>query len=305
MSDAAPTRLPRFVAWQGWRVDLPRRWDPVKLEGDASAGHALFADAVRPRLGLRWQTPRRRRFDAAAAVMRTMVDEVGQLAAAEARAWSPPAGEWTSPLLYVEPDPPGRDVWVGYSPASGRLLSVACPVRRREHVLAKVILPTLADLPLDRAAPWSVFDLSLVVPGGFALAERRLNAGDLSLSFADRRGAKVSVRQVAVAELALRRRPLDGWLADQQRGDRRHHRPAGPAADVTVTVAGRALAGRCGHLRRRRRFALATWRPSSLVTLAVHDADRDRLVILHGTDEELLRSVAGTVGAAPTGGSGP
>ena len=50
MSDAAPTRLPRFVAWQGWRVDLPRRWDPVKLEGDASAGHALFADAVR-----RWQ----------------------------------------------------------------------------------------------------------------------------------------------------------------------------------------------------------------------------------------------------------
>jgi hypothetical protein len=298
MSAAVPTRLPRFVAWQGWRIDLPRRWDPVKLDGDTSAGHALFADTLRPRLGLRWQTPRRRRFDAAAAVHRTLIDEVGQLAAAEAHPWSPPAGEWTSPLLYVEPDPPGRDVWVGYSPTSGRLLSVACPVRRREHLLANVILPTLADLPLDRAAAWSVFDLSLVVPGGFALADRRLNAGDLSLSFADRRGAKVSVRQVAVAELALRRRPLDGWLADQQRGDRRHHRSAGPTTDVAVSMAGRSLPGRCGHLRRRRRFALAAWHPRSLVTLAVHDADRDRLVILSGTDEDLLRSVAGTVGGA-------
>ena len=298
MSDPAPARPTRFVAWQGWRVEMPRRWDPVKLDGDAAAGHALFADALRPRLGLRWQTPRPRRFDAAAAVQRTMVDEVGRLAAAEARPWSPPTGEWRSPLLYVEPDPPGRDVWVGYSPTSGRLLSVACPVHRREHALARTVLPTLADLPLDRAAPWSVFDLNLVVPAGFTLSGRQLNAGDLSLSFADRRRGIVTVRQIAVAELALRRRSLDGWLADQQRPHARHHRSSGPAEDATVSMAGRPpLPGRVGRLRRRRRFALASWRPPLLVTLAVHDAARDRLVVLHGTDEDLLRAVASTVGA--------
>ena len=313
MSDANPSLPDRgarghVVGWQGWRLTLPRRWDPVKLDGDAAAGHALFADALRPRLGLKWQTPRgirrwwggRRPVDGAAvaaAVRRTMVDEVGRLAAAEARACEPPDGGWGSALLYVEPDPPGRDVWVGYSRASGRLLSVACHARRRgEQVLDRLVLPTLADDPLDRAAPWSVYDLSLVAPGGFALTGQRLNAGDLALSFADRRGATLAVRQIAVAGLALSRRPIDGWIADQQRTDRRHHRAGGPVADVTLTVAGRPAHGRVSQLVRRRRFALATWHPKSITTLAVHDVERDRVVLLQGTDGDLLRAVAETVG---------
>ncbi len=298
-SDPRPARSARAVAWQGWRLNVPRRWDPVKLDGDARAGHALFADALRPRLGLRWQTPPRRRFDAAAAVRRVLVDEVGRLAADEARPWAPPTfsrpGGWEASLLYVEPDPPGRDVWVGYSPASRRLLSVAYHAHRRERVLAEVLLPTLAEAPLDRAAPWAVFDLSLVVPGGFALSAQRLNAGDLSLTFADRRGTTVAVRQVAVAGLALRRQPLDAWVADQQRPHRRHYRPA-RLTDVALPVAGRSLPGRGGRLARRRRFALAAWHPPTLTTLAAHDVDRDRLVLLHGTDEGLLRAVAETVG---------
>ncbi len=287
------------MAWQGWRVTLPRRWDPVKLDGDAAAGHALFADALRPRVGLRWQTPRRRRrFDAAEAVRQTLVAEVGRLAAAEARPGGPAGGDWLAPLLYVEPDPPGRDVWVAFSPTSNRLVTVACPVRRREHVLGGIVLPTVAESPLDRAAPWAVFDLGLTVPGGFTLAGRRLSAGDLSLTFADRRGARFTVRQVAVAGLALRRRPLDGWIGEQQRADHRRYRPAGPVVDAGLTVGGRPLSGRSGRLTRRRRFALATWHPPSLVTVVAHDAARDRLVLLHGTDEPLLRAVAATVGDA-------
>ncbi len=300
MSDAARETGSRGVAWQGWRLALPRRWDPVRLDGDAAAGQALFADALRPRVGLRWRTVRRgRRFDPAAAVRQTLAAEVGQLAAAEARPGGPAGGDWASPLLYVEPDPPGRDVWVAFSPASGRLVTVACPVRRREHVLAGLVLPTVAESPLDRAAPWAVFDLGLTVPGGFALAGRRLDAGDLSLWFADRRGARFTVRQVAVAELALRRRPLDGWVRDQQRADRRQYRPAGPVVDAEVIVGGRPLAGRAGRLARRRRFALARWHPPALVTVVAHDVPRDRLIVLHGTDEALLRAVAATVGDSP------
>jgi hypothetical protein len=300
MPDTVPPARPkptavRAVAWQGWQLELPRRWDPVQLAGDAAAGHALFADAARPRLGLRWATPRRgRRFDAADAVRQAMVAEVGALAAAEAT----PVGDWESPLLYVEPDPPGRDVWVAFSPSSGRLLTVACPVRRRDHVLAGLILPGLDEWSLDRAAPWAVFDLSVVVPGGMALTGRHLNAGDLSLSFADRRGVTLTVRQVALAEMALRHRTLDGWLADQQRPHARHYRVAGTPIDVTVAAAGRSLDGRQSQLARRRRFALATWRPRSWATVALHDPARDRLVILHGTDGDLLRTVAETVGVA-------
>ena len=302
MVDPAPAELPRggrVVAWQGWRLSLRRRWDPVQLSGDATAGYALFADAYRPRLGLRWQTPRRRRrFDAEAAVRSVLVAEVGRLAAAEARAAAFPNGSWTSPLLYVEPDPPGRDVWAAFSPASGRLVTVACPVRRREHVLGGSVLPTLSEVPLDRAAPWAIFDLNLTVPAGFRLVDRRLNAGDLSLGFADRRGATLAVRQVAVADLALRRRPLDGWLADPHPDRRRHYRAGGPPTDVSLRLGGRSLVGRAVRLVRRRRFALAAWHPPTLTTLAVHDRQRDRLLILQGTDPDLLGGVANTIGVA-------
>ena len=76
----------RTICWQGWKLQLPRRWDPVKLEGDHAEGYALFADTLRPRLGLRWQTPKRkRRFDPDVAVRLALKNEVGQLAAAEAR----------------------------------------------------------------------------------------------------------------------------------------------------------------------------------------------------------------------------
>ena len=282
----------RPVCWQGWRLHVPARWDPVKLEGDAAAGYALFADALRPRLGLRWQTPPGRtkaKFDPAAVVRAALEKEVGRLAAAEAAAFDPTGDGWGSPLLYVEPDPPGRDVWVGYSGPSGRLLTVVYHVHRREHPLASAVLPTLADDDADRAAAWAVFDLSCVVPAGMALTGQRLNAGDLALSFADRRGAQLTVRQIAVAHLALRRQPLARWVADQQKPLAKHYRP-GPTEVGPSTAVGR--------LARRRRYLLARHHPPSLATLAVHDERRDRLVILHGTDESLLRVVAESVGAA-------
>ena len=286
----------RTLAWQGWTLALPRRWDPVQLSGTAAAGHALVADVERPQLGLRWQTPRPKRLDVAAAVRATLVAEVGRLAADEAVP-CPLAGDWESPLLYVEPAPPGRDVWVGFDAGSGRLLTVARPVgRRRERVLANVVLPTLSAAPLDRASLWSVFDLAVTVPADFALSAKQLNAGDLSLTFADRRGVTLTVRQIAVADLALRRRTLDGWIADQRKPLARVYRPDGPPVDVGVDVGGRRLDARAAHVRRRRRFALAAWHPRGWSTVAAHDVARDRLVILQGTDDGLLRVVADSVG---------
>jgi hypothetical protein len=295
----------RTVAWQGWRLSMPRRWDAVKLEGDHSAGYALFADSVRPRLGIRWQTPRRPRgrrgFDSAAAVKAALRAEVGQLAADEA---GPVRSAWADSLLYVEPDPPGRDVFSAFSPVSGRLVQIAYHAHRREHLLASHLLPTLADLPVDRACPWSVFDLSLVVPGDFALRSHRLNAGDLGLSFAERR-QQFTVRQIAVASLALRRMNLDGWIADQQRATGRYYKPAGVHSDLSLPVQGRMLEARVATVHRRRRYFLATHVPPVAFTVAAHDAERDRLVILHGTELGLLTTVAGTVGEEMTNDQDP
>jgi hypothetical protein len=291
---ALSTRRGR-VCWQGWQIDLPRRWDPVKLEGDYAAGYALFADALRPRLGVRWSTPARRKFDAVVATKSALKQEVGQLAAEESKSFDMPAKSWDASTLYIEPAPPGRDVWVGYSRTSSRLLQVAYHAHRREHILAGMVLPTIVDLPNDRAMPWAVFDLSCVIPAEMKLTGQRLNAGDLGLTFADKRH-EVSVRQIAVAKLALQRLSLDEWIADQQRTTSRYHRAAGATSDVNVLVGGRNISGRRARMRRRRRFFLMWSRPAEYVTYALHDTQRDRIVIVHGTDEPLVREIAATVG---------
>jgi hypothetical protein len=284
----------RTVAWQGWNLEIPRRWDPVKLEGDHSQGYALFADAVRPRLGLRWQTLKRRS-DPATAAQKAMQTEVGQLAAAEARPFPHLNASWQSPLLYVEPEPPGRDVFSTCSDISGRLLQVVYHAHRRENLFASAILPTLADLPTARATTWSIFDLNLVIPGGMRLKSQRLNAGDLSLTFADRYH-EVTVRQIAVAQLALQRQSLDGWIADQQKTSKRYHHAAGNTSDLTITINQLNLRARLAHMPRRLRYALLWNQPPRYTTIAFHDSDRDRLVLLHGTDDSLLQVIAPTVG---------
>jgi hypothetical protein len=258
-------------------LQLPRRWDAVKLEGDFALGHALFADAQRPRLGLRWQSLRKNA-DATAAVIHALRAEVGQLAADEAKVISNGGELWQSPILYEEPKPPGRDVFVGFSSTSNRLLELVYHTHHRDNALASVILPTLADLSVERAVPWSIFDLSCMVPGGMPLRSHRLNAGDLGLTFVDRYGCELTIRQIAIAKLALQRQSLDEWIADQQRVSKRYHQPNGVFSDTTLVLGNRDVSAR------------------QLTTIALHDEPRDRLVIVHGSDESLLRVIAPSIG---------
>jgi hypothetical protein len=285
----------RTICWQGWKLEIPRRWDPVKLEGDHTEGYALFADTLRPRLGLRWQTPKKKT-DPAKAVVAAMKNEVGQLAADEAQAIALPGDTWQSPLLYIEPKPPGRDVFSVYSQTSKRLLQIAYHAHRRENVLASSVLPTLHDLSLDRAAPWSIFDLNCIIPGGMKLKSHQLNAGDLGFTFADKFN-EITVRQIAVAQLALQRQSLPNWIVSQQKISRRFHRPTGEFSEINLTLNGRDLTGTISKMRRRRRYSLLWSQPRFYYTIGVHDADRDRLILLHGTDESLLREIAHTIAA--------
>src|SRR5437763_13891428 len=144
------------IAWQGWRLSLPEGWNPLRLEGDYGRGQALFVDLERPQIGLRWEKQRRKRFDAKRVVDRAMTEEVGQLAAAEARPFKLPGAEWEASKLYIEPDPPGRDVWIGYNRTSQRLLQVVYHCQKRDKALAEMILPDVQDMDPDKAMPWAI-----------------------------------------------------------------------------------------------------------------------------------------------------
>ena len=305
-------------SWQGWRLTLPADWSPLKLEGDGDEGYALFADLARPRLGLRWKRVKAKG-DPAKLVERSMRDEVGQLAAREASTPSPPlaASQRNSERLYLDPDPPGRDVYAAFSPASRRLVQLIYHAKHRDSSFVRTVLPTLADAAPDVRQQWSVFDLSCITPPHFTLSSHTLNAGDLSLTFKHhsnhrwlsvnqllRPPRRMTVRQVAVAGLALSRRPLKQWLAAQQATQKKFYalgrRPPTP---VTVVAAdGRMLVGLVRTVRRRLRYRWSPRVAPRLVTFALHDESRDRLLLAQGHGKADLRRLLKTVGWANGGG---
>ena len=285
----AATRTTSLFAWQGFGLDLPARWNPVKLEGTFDAGQALIADLHGPQLGLRWRRVNAKKLDGPAWARRAIEAEVGSIAAARAKALALAEDRWAGSTICLEADPPGRDVWAALSLASGRAIEIVHHVQKRDRLFEDQILPTLRDVAPGAARPWAVFDLSCNVPAEYDLKTHRLNAGDLALTFAAQR-QPLTIRQIALARLALARLPLEKWLAGQEAVVQRHYRSAGDSSEVE-------LAGSNGLSRRstrRRRFAFARWLPQSVVTIALHDAARDRLILAQGSDEQAVRSIATT-----------
>lgn len=288
-----------IFAWHGWQLVLPHRWSPVKIEGGYDKGYVLFADLHRPRLGLRWKKLKRNA-DVPASVQKTLVEELGKLAAGEAKELRLGRPELSHSTLFMEPQPPGRDVWVAHSSVSDRLVELIYHSHRRERALAERLVPTLIDLPKDRPLPWSVFELSCMSPVGMELTAQRMNAGDLTLVF-EAHKKRLVVRQIAVARLALGRKPVEKWLGEQMWTVRRWYRPVGKASEVKIEIADRTLAGvQRGQVRRRRFFF--KWRVSrSLVTWALHDEARDRLVLAQASDEAMGEEAIRSVGWAREG----
>lgn len=282
-------------AWQGWALAMPGKWDAYKVEGDADDGLAHFVDLQQLRLEMAWTRVTRRRFNAEAWARKTMRRLAGKLAADEAVAV--PVAGFDASMVYIDPHPPGRDVWIGHSPQSGRVIELIYHSMRRERVLMERLVSSLTDLPADKPLPWSVFGLSCVAPAGMALATHRLNAGDLSLTFADKT-RRLTVRQVVMAERSLKLMPMEKWIAQTDRGQRKHYRPAGEAEAVRLDAGdGRTLTGMRRRLNRRKRFFFKrSLRP--LVTVGLHDSERDRLLLVQATSDDLVEQVVPAIGWA-------
>jgi hypothetical protein len=219
---------------------------------------------------------------------KTVRDEVGELEAKKAEAHE--LGEWQSPLLYQDREPPGRDVFVAYSGKSSRLFQVVYHAHHRDRILVEKLLPTLEDGPLDREQEWSVFELSCRTPKGMQLVKQRLNAGDLSLSFEGPRKQVATVRQIAPAKLALSRRPIEKWVAEQASWRGRQFKLAGEVRELD--------GARGQNVIRRRRFSWMFWLARGYVVLAKHDQSRNRLVMVDASGEELAREILESVGWA-------
>jgi hypothetical protein len=293
------------LAWHGLSLALPEDCGPVKIEGDGSKGAVLIADLKSPRIGLRWTTLGKRA-DPAKFVRGAMLAEIGKLATAEAVEHTP-GDAFTHGLLYVEKDPPGRDVFVGFSKATRRVVEVVLHVRavgevdeknpkqRRErelplHMLSADLLPTLQD-DASRTA-WSIFDLRFTLPeAGWTLAKQRLNAGDLTMELTRKRHVLI-VRQIGPARLALKRQEAKQWVTIHGLLWKQMYKSSGEGLGTRDEP--KLLAS--VKLVRRRRFFFARWAPPVRYIAMHHDEARDRLVLIDADDASLIDKVLPTVG---------
>lgn len=285
------------VAWQGWRMEVPEEWAPARIEGDAQGGYVLLADLHGPRLGIRWKQiagGKAAEKRLAQEIESALRSEVGLLAAKEAIALAPPVGDWKNCLLYTENQLPGRDVWVGYSANSRRLLELVYHPAQRDRLLAETVLSSLSDQKPDAPMAWSIFDLSCRLPAGWKLQKQRLYAGDMALFFGQGRWQQLTVRQIAVAKMALQRRPLERWVTEQISWHGQYYRPG---REDKTTIASDA-AWRCFTATRRRRYCWMRWIVPTYPILARHDTQRDRLLIVEAPEQTLAREVLQSMGWA-------
>lgn len=279
------------LSWHGFRLDLPDRWDPVKLEGDAHKGMILLADLHRPRLGVRW-AKLGKKADVGKSVRQSLLAEVGQLAAGEAVETLPPGDAWCEGRLYLEPEPPGRDVWIGYSQATGRLFELVYHARHRDRGLAETVLPTLVD---GVAGEWLIFDLACRTPPEATLTRQLLNVGDLRLDFAIGR-SPIVVRQIAVASVAITRQPIEKWLQVHQNARKKHYRPLVQKPEaIEWTINGQAMKGFQRTMIRRRRHFYLRLLAKTLVGVVLRDESRDKLLIAEAVDEATVRKTIETM----------
>ena len=88
-----------------------------------------------------------------------------------------------------------------------------------------------------------------------------------------------------------------GWLSEEQRARRLRYKVMGEPSKISLeTEDGRMLVGLIGRMRRRRRFWWSWGWSREAIALALHDAARDRVVIVESHDETVVRDVAKTVG---------
>jgi len=283
----------RSFGWCGLFTRIPSSWRLYRVLGKEDNGSLRLSDEEAVRLDFAWGRIARRRFDPEQFVRRRLRKSTKSRPAELEKLVEPVQHEALKPLLYA-PDPEKQlQRWVGYAPATGRLIEIV----HHHHddapnpQVAKIVIPALIDQPLNAPRKWAFFSVALTTPAEFTYETSQMNMGDMSLTVARKRGwlrhERLTVRQIYPSALALSRRDLRAWMGDfvKQnrkliRPDKRTQRFAGePAFEELHTKLGQGL--RCPmHLRRP--IAALLWSyPRRFELDVLHDERHDRLVVLH------------------------
>lgn len=269
---------PALLAWAGWSLSLPDEWQPLKLSGTSEKGQVVVGNSEYPIFILKWERAQNAQDSKGREWVEQRLKKMGVVSDA-----NPPAAAaftacgWAHGVQTEEQRE--TTYWFGYSAPADLLLGITVNGELPKSIRLKTVhkvLPTLQTTPVDAIQTWAMYSVSFLVPSGFELARRHLYSGDVALEFTRGRRDTLLLRQVYPAELALKRRSMEKWIAHYPFKD--HRRVSARSMQVQDCRRGE-LAGLERRGWKRLPAPLGWCAPRRVHGLAVHDEGLKRLLI--------------------------
>ncbi len=216
---ARPANETVAIGWQKLRVRVPADWHIGALGGDVREGYLRLDDGDMPRLETKWQTATG--YTSVKGVVTQYLDELRKkaekgkrtikvkrdtriLSRRKKRKASLECFSWTE-----EQEAHGA-AW--YCDRCNRVViaQVIGALGSNVRPIAAEVLTSLEDHPSDEWALWAAYDLEAYVPEDFELADQKLMAGLLELSFT-RELEKAAIFRWGMANVMLRDISLLDW----------------------------------------------------------------------------------------------
>jgi len=299
----------QWFAWAGLMLQVPASFRMGTIDGNARRGRLRLLQEDQLRLQLSWTTPKPRRFDPTRHLQQKLLRTLPKkMRKAESEIVCRVVSSTFTPLMGYCSEQEGIDRYLGYCPTTGRAVELVYHHRsvREDKRFRSHMLKSLTDQPADKPQQWGFFNHRFKTPANYAYQRAILNIGDMQIDLnAINRTftrAKLSIRFIYPAALALQRQSIPQWLAATIHTDKNMRRPrylkrfrrGGPVHESVDTPLGPAL--RCiTHLRWM--FRLVSWTVSwKKCAWLIHDQQQDRLIIItiddrSGRFEPLLSQV--------------
>ncbi|MBL7222268.1 MAG: hypothetical protein ISS72_00305 [Candidatus Brocadiae bacterium] len=209
------------LAWQGIAFDVPADWCPGQLQGDWDTGYLRVEDELNVRLELRWETLGRRTATASALVDNFLRQTQKKLRRGEAQPQV--VRDRSVPQLSAH----DHEVFTWRGSYHAHSLMLVCgDTRRVVHLrvffepgnelksLTRHVFASATSGARDGLAEWNVFDFVFRLAPDWRLQTSGLKTGCLQLAFRDGRD-DLEVTRFSLAEIVLRRAPMDEWFRGQ------------------------------------------------------------------------------------------
>jgi hypothetical protein len=262
-----------WLAWSGWQMRIPADWRPLRVEHDR--GVMMVGDGVQAIIQIKWWRHGKKDFDS-----KTWIRQRTKRLVLEDNSPGPadfsPCG-WALPAVDES-----KAIWCGYAPRARLALEIVINRAVSDKVNRLVVsrvLPSLVVTDAESPTRWAIFDVSFETPPGFGVRSRHVKLGDVALEFVSDEGARLVIRQVYPAILALQRRKMAGWLDFSPFKEYRRCQHVGKVEEWSVASGNKILNGfrRRGH--KRLPFPLSWISPKWSLAAVLQDEELDRLIV--------------------------